>query len=277
LERNEIDLTLSEVDVEPLVRDIAATFHEQRAVRISTTGGSCVRADARRLRQVLHNLIENAVKYSPEDARVDVNIHGTGDRLQISVTDRGIGIPKDELGQVFGRFSRASNARQLGIAGTGFGLYLARQIVDLHGGTLTVSSTEGQGSTFTVDLPVAPHTAPEHPLSIAVLDAERESRSFIAHALREAGLRVHVEHSVENLLEWLASNAVDSVVLDVDDLRLTADQVGAIERECERSGFTIVAVGIAGTNLFERSVSLAKPFLVQDLLSALGAIRSRPA
>lgn len=277
LERNEIDLKPAGVDLEDLVRDAAGTFQDQREIRISVSGAAIVRADAGRLRQVVCNLLENALKYSSDDSPIDVEIRSLGDRLCIAVTDRGIGVPESELGQIFGRFSRASNARKLGIPGSGFGLYLARQIVELHGGTLTATSVEGEGSTFTVDIPVELLPAPEHTIAVAVLDTERESRSYIAHALREAGLRVHLERSAEELLQWLQTNAVESVVIDVDDVRITAECVAAIEREQHRANFTLVAVGIAGTSLFSRAVALAKPFLVQDLLVALGATRSRPA
>jgi hypothetical protein len=69
--------------------------------------------------------------------------------------DRGIGIPKDELAQVFTRFGRATNARRKGISGSGVGLYVSRKIVDVHGGSIAVASTEGRGSTFTISLPLA--------------------------------------------------------------------------------------------------------------------------
>lgn len=277
LERNEIDVQLEEVDAAELVRETAESFHDQREVRVSANGRAVVHVDARRLRQVLYNLIENAIKYSSEGSPVDVKIRGNDGRFRVSVTDRGIGIPKKELKEIFGRFSRGSNARGLGISGTGFGLYLARQIVELHGGRIKVASKEGKGSTFTVDLPVKAAAPPEQFLTVAVLDGERESRSFIAHALREAGLRVHVHRSADELLAWLPDNRVDRLVIDVDDVRLTARQISALEEHRLRGGFTIVAVGIAGASLFDRAVPLGKPFLVHDLLSALGARRSRPA
>jgi signal transduction histidine kinase len=277
LERNEIELLLAEVDVAALAHDVAEALHDRRDVRIVTNGRTTLHADARRLRQVLYNLIENAIKYSPGEAPVDVKVYGKGDCLEVSVTDSGIGIPQDELGQIFGRFSRGSNARDRGISGTGFGLYLARQIVELHGGRIAATSAPGEGSTFTVELPVKAPPTPEHLLTVAVLDTERETRSFIAHALHEAGVHVRVEHTVAQLLSWLASHRVDSIAIDVDAVRLTPAEIAQLENECKREGFTIVAVGMAGTNLFERAIALGKPFLVQDLLIALGATRSRPA
>lgn len=272
LERNEIDLSLQDVDVAAMTDEVADSLSDQRTVTVHPCGPCIVRADGHRLRQVLYNLIENAIKYSPGGEPVDVKVRAAGGRVKIAVTDHGIGIPKKELAGVFGRFSRASNARKLRIAGTGFGLYLARQIAELHGGTITVSSTEGKGSTFTVDLPVAAEVAAEQPLRVLVAESEREARSFVAHALREAGYRVRVAHSADELFEQLAQQPAERVVVDLDDVILTAEQVTRIEELQERGRFEIVALG-AHPNSFARATLLNKPFLVQDLLSA---IRSRP-
>jgi signal transduction histidine kinase len=259
LERNEIDLLLGEVDLGEMARETADLFADQREVNVSLTGDPVVRGDLNRLRQVLYNLVENAIKYSADGKPVDVAVTGGDERVRVQVVDRGIGIPGEELSSVFGRFSRASNARKLLICGTGFGLYLARQIVELHGGSISVESAEGEGSTFTVDLPRRGAAWHEAPLSVAVLETERESRSFIAHALREAGLRVHIYHSVEDFIRGLEMDRVDRLVIDYDDIVLSGEQTAALETAQDHYGFAIVPV--------------EKPFLVQDLL---GAIRSRP-
>lgn len=112
-----------------------------------------VSLDRARFAHVLDNLILNALKYSQSEVRVWVRPGGK--RVQILVADRGIGIPAAELGALFTRFGRASNARRKGIAGSGVGLYVARKIVEVHGGTIAVNSTEDRGSTFIVDLPLA--------------------------------------------------------------------------------------------------------------------------
>lgn len=260
LERNEIDLSLQETDVAAMVTEVAQSLEDQREVRVSASGPAVVRADGHRLRQVVYNLIENAIKYSPGGEPVEVKVRASAGRVKIAVTDRGIGIPKKDLPSVFGRFSRASNARKLQIAGTGFGLYLARQIVELHGGTITVTTTEGKGSTFTVDLPVAAAIPAEQPLHVLVAEGEREARSFVAHALREAGFRVRLAHTAEEALEMLSQEPVDRIVVDWDEMAFTAEQAQRIE-DLQKNGAL-------------RIVPLVKPFLVQDLISA---IRSAPA
>lgn len=273
LERNEIDLALSDLDLAALAREAAHSLSDQRDIRVHASGPCIVRADEHRLRQVVYNLIENAVKYSPDGEPVEVKARASGGRVKFSVTDRGIGIPKKELSGIFGRFSRASNARKLRIAGTGFGLFLARQIVELHGGVISVSSTEGKGSTFTVDLPVAGAAAVERPLRVLVADSEREARSFAAHALRDAGFRVRVVHTAADLLMQLDAEAVDRVLIDGDDVVLSPEDVAALERIQRERHFEIIAVGEHADG-FARSTVLFKPFLIQDLLAA---VRSRPA
>ncbi|MHB8176922.1 MAG: sensor histidine kinase [Vulcanimicrobiaceae bacterium] len=111
-----------------------------------------VSIDPSRFRHVLDNLFSNALKYSTDG--VNVSLLREADRVLLRVTDHGIGIPAGEMEGLFTRFGRASNAKRLGIAGTGIGLYTARKVVDVHGGTITVTSKEQEGSTFTVSLPL---------------------------------------------------------------------------------------------------------------------------
>ena len=109
--------------------------------------------DADRLERVLRNLIENAHKYSPDGARVTVSVSCDGDSAILEVSDEGIGIPAADVAHVFDWFRRGTNVA--GIApGTGLGLAGVRQIVELHGGSVSVSSREGTGSVFTVRLPL---------------------------------------------------------------------------------------------------------------------------
>ena len=101
---------------------------------------------------MITNLLFNAIKYTPENKTVRLEAKGN-DHVQIDIIDTGIGIPKDELGSVFDEFFRASNARKNEKDGTGLGLSIVKQIVERHGGEISVQSQEGQGTTFTVILP----------------------------------------------------------------------------------------------------------------------------
>jgi signal transduction histidine kinase len=112
-----------------------------------------VSGDRDRLEQVLGNLLENAVKYSPDGSEVSVRVREEADRVVTAIADRGIGIPTDELSQVFERFHRGRQVSSTNYGGLGLGLYISKQIVERHGGTIWVESREGQGTTFFFSLP----------------------------------------------------------------------------------------------------------------------------
>ena len=105
------------------------------------------------MREVLDNLIENALKYTPEGGSVYVNVRGDGDRVLINVTDTGIGISSEDLAHIFQKFYRADNSDTRTIGGTGLGLYLVKQRVEAMGGRVWAESAFGEGSTFFVSLP----------------------------------------------------------------------------------------------------------------------------
>jgi signal transduction histidine kinase len=102
--------------------------------------------------EVLTNLLFNAIKYTPENKTVHLEAKSSSDNVQIDISDTGIGIPASEIGNVFDEFFRASNARKSEKDGTGLGLSIVKQIIDRHGGEISVQSQEGQGTTFTVIL-----------------------------------------------------------------------------------------------------------------------------
>jgi signal transduction histidine kinase len=108
--------------------------------------------DSKLLHQAFSNLLANAIKYSPGGSRIEVAAHPEADHVIVSIDDQGIGIPAADLAQIFERYARGSNVS--GIVGTGIGLYLVKMVVDLHGGRVAVESSEGQGSRFTVRLPL---------------------------------------------------------------------------------------------------------------------------
>ncbi len=112
-----------------------------------------VPGDGDRLRQVIDNLVGNAIKYSPDGG--EIRIGGTYDQqeVQVTVQDRGIGLPQDEWDRIFERFYRVNDALTRSTKGTGLGLYLSRAVIEAHGGKISVHSTPGQGSTFYFILP----------------------------------------------------------------------------------------------------------------------------
>lgn len=148
-------------EIEPSHTDLASLVarvvrrhrqrHPHREILLSGPDTLPLTCDRERIAQVVSNLISNAVKYSPAENQVCVDVSTDGNVAVVAVTDAGIGIPEEERDQLFQPFSRLSGAR--GFVGTGLGLYISRAIVEAHGGTIEVASSEGRGSTFTVRLP----------------------------------------------------------------------------------------------------------------------------
>ncbi len=110
--------------------------------------------DSDLMKQVLSNLVENAIKYSPEDTKIMVSSEEKDEKVVIQVADQGPGIPAEELNNIFMKFFRSKNAKSSPIKGSGLGLYLAKYFTELHKGNLSVESNYGNGSTFTVELPI---------------------------------------------------------------------------------------------------------------------------
>jgi signal transduction histidine kinase len=167
-------LTMSRLDsgslplnFEPLlVAEIAERVAGARGERVQLqVGPGCAGAetvgDAGRLEQVLQNLVDNALKYSPAAAPVGLRLDRRDGALHVAVQDEGGGIAPDEVGLLFQKFSRLPSARRDGIAGTGLGLFICKAIVDGHGGRIWVESAPGRGSTFHVLLPVSDGSEPQ--------------------------------------------------------------------------------------------------------------------
>jgi two-component system, OmpR family, phosphate regulon sensor histidine kinase PhoR len=158
LDRGAVHLDESDVDVLVLcsgVVDSARLRIDGRNILMlqMPTKMAPLRCDEALLRQVLVNLVENGVKYSPEGGRVDVLVSEDPGWVRLEVADEGMGIPAAELDRIFEKFYRLDAAMSRGVGGSGLGLYISREIVMQMGGTLTVRSTPGEGSTFTVVLP----------------------------------------------------------------------------------------------------------------------------
>ena len=117
-----------------------------------------VSADREAMTTAVKNLVQNAIRYSPEQTTVGVGIIQQGDKVMIRVVDQGIGIPPQSLGRIFERFYRVDPARSRETGGSGLGLSITKHCVEECGGTISVWSRQGEGSTFTIELPVAPTT-----------------------------------------------------------------------------------------------------------------------
>jgi signal transduction histidine kinase len=113
-----------------------------------------IECDEDLMRQVLTNLIDNAIKYSPAESKIIVRSREEDGFVRVEVEDFGPGIPKDQLPLMFRKFSRFLRPIKEQVKGTGLGLYLSKYFIELHGGTIRVKSVEGQGTTFSFTLPL---------------------------------------------------------------------------------------------------------------------------
>jgi signal transduction histidine kinase len=118
-----------------------------------------VMGDSDRLKQLILNLGDNAVKYTPAGGKVSLYLTKAEGLAHLQVSDTGIGIPREDLPYIFDRFYRVDKARTRAHGGSGLGLSIVRWIVEVHGGTINVESKVGEGTTFHVYLPLAPHAA----------------------------------------------------------------------------------------------------------------------
>lgn len=153
-----------EVDIDEVVKEsinLSESAAEARHIEISLNEKSngVVIGDRDQLIMAVHNLIENAINYSPEKTRVTVTISDAGELIEVTVADQGIGIPETEQERIFERFYRVDPARSRETGGTGLGLSIVKHVALNHGGEIAVWSKEGVGSTFALRLPRAPQSS----------------------------------------------------------------------------------------------------------------------
>lgn len=152
--------------VEPIVRETLEAFSyplTQQGFKVDVDVAAdlpAIPADADALAQALANLVDNAIKYSGDRKSIRVEARVDGDRLAVSVSDDGVGIPREEQGRIFEKFYRVGASETQGRRGSGVGLALVRHIVDAHGGDVQVESRPGEGSRFTIRLPLAVRRSP---------------------------------------------------------------------------------------------------------------------
>jgi signal transduction histidine kinase len=185
IDQRRLTLKIEDAAVEDVIDEVAgalsvASRTKNQALHWNRPKTPMPRAyvDREYLRKVLSNLVGNAVKYTPANGHIEIDVEEAGEAspggkkgrfLRITVEDNGMGIPKDDLGRVFTRFFRAKNVTGGEIEGTGLGLYIAKQIVELHGGKIWIESREGVGTTVAFTVPT------EKPQAIRQTNATKHS------------------------------------------------------------------------------------------------------
>ncbi len=168
LESGDVPLRRESVALEPLVSQVISEIEVASAGRDVELESDLaddlpqIEADAERMHQVIFNLVDNAVRFTPEGGAVRIMAERHNGSIEVRVADTGVGIPPEALPRLFERFYRVDPARSRDGGGTGIGLAIARSVVEAHGGTIRAESEPGKGSTFTFDVPIAP-TATDEP------------------------------------------------------------------------------------------------------------------
>ncbi|MED4269994.1 ATP-binding protein [Geobacillus stearothermophilus] len=158
IEQHGFQLQLEDVDIAQVIAEAAAVFRQKAAekqidLHIESPSGLVIRGDRNRMKQILLNLLANAITYTPEHGRVAVEAEETKKEVLIHVKDTGIGIEEKEIPRIFERFYRVDKARSRDSGGTGLGLAIVKHLVEAHHGYITVASKVGRGTVFTIHFP----------------------------------------------------------------------------------------------------------------------------
>ena len=249
---------------------------------LDDSGNPLVSFDKSMMQKVLNNLLSNALKYTPEEGSVHVHLTREGGSLKVEVSDTGRGIPAADLPDIFDRFYRSGNAGTT--TGTGIGLSVVKQYVEMHGGTVAVDSKEGEGSVFSFTLPL-PGEADQHPEEetpsgnassrrVLVVDDNTDFRNYLMEELSQL-YAVTTASSGEDALKKLASAQIDLVISDVMMPGMSGVELThAIKENVETSHIPVVLLTArtsddVRTESYEQGADayLTKPFLTEMLLA----------
>ena len=235
-----------------------------------------IRADAKRLRQILINLLSNAVRFT-DHGSVMLRLDLTREVARLQVIDTGIGIAEQDLERIFLPFERGSAGRRSGEAGTGLGLTITHLLTQLMGGELTVASTPGQGSTFTVRLYLSEISAPAQrsraylrPVtgyigarrSLLVVDDHPTQRQMLAGMLLPLGFVIREAASGSECLESVRDNPPDAVLLDITMDDMDGWETARRLRAQGRAAATVTTVTTVTTATAGNPASLAMPIIM---------------
>jgi signal transduction histidine kinase/DNA-binding response OmpR family regulator len=284
------DLRPASFDLAPLLTETIASMRplaerKSLALTLDAPGELPLVADPARIRQIVFNLVSNAIKFTPAGGRVSVAAARAGSDVEVSVDDTGVGIDRHDLDRVFEAFEQVQSAGPH--EGTGLGLALTRRLVEAHGGTITATSEPGQGSRFTVRLPgdgtvatLVPGRVPAFSAGkpgVLVIEDDPSAAELLRVYLEGAGFDVAVTASGEEGLRWARDLHPGAILLDI--LLPDTDGWDVLQR-LKRNDVTRSIPVLVVSVVDDRSLGMAlgavdyfvKPIAREPLLEALGRL-----
>ena len=302
IEAGKVEFQMKTQKLEPVVKRAVASSQglaQQSGITLELDTEAAeaeVNMDADRIIQIVVNLISNAVKFSPREGRVQVRVFEHADRVRISVTDEGSGIPEEFRDRIFQKFAQADASDTRQKSGTGLGLSISKAIAEQHGGEIGWDTGPGRGTTFHVDLPLVAGTVVgdrEARLSLAtgraprllVCEDDADVATLIRLMLEQGGYRVDVAHSVGQARGLVAKNRYAAITMDLSlpgedgltyirelyrELRTRDLPIVVVSAKAEqgRQELNGVALGVLDW--------LSKPIDHQRLLSAMRRATDKP-
>lgn len=225
-----MDLVYEEFGIESAVREVLNVLHSlaiKKEIDISSSvepQDGLIAADKNKFKQVLYNLLSNAIKFTPPTGRVVIRARASGEMLTIAVRDSGIGIDKELQHKIFGTFYQVQSATNREYPGTGLGLALTKKLVELHGGSIDFESAPGEGTTFSVQLPLRP--TPSKRNRVLVVEDNASNLDLARMVLEGNGFAVDTAATGQEGLEKARHLRPDLILMDmqlpgVDGLAVT--------------------------------------------------------
>ena len=258
-------------------------------------------ADERHVHQILINLLSNAIKYTPPGGSVWMDAEHTEDTVKISIHDTGVGIPQHKLERLFERFERGEDKYSKTQEGTGIGLNLTKQLIELNGGKIVVESTEKQGSIFSVILPLSKKKYSEviecdndsmnfiqlKGLSAIIADDNKETAEVLRLILQTAGATARVASNVQDAINLIKENSPDIVLTDLvmsGESGLVLIDYIRCQSEASINKLPIIALSASAfpndqKNVLDAGASLfiAKPFRPHEVIASIKVLVSNLA
>jgi signal transduction histidine kinase len=227
IEAGKFHLSLGDVQLPQLVEDVIEQMQPLAQAKQQSLDLYCpesqltVWADADKLGQVVTNLVDNAIKYSPLKGRIQVAVQEQGGRAKLSVIDSGHGIPPDSLPKVFDAFYRVKTEQKREAKGFGLGLSIVKTLVELHGGQVAIESEEGKGTSFHVTLPLSQRAIAKSDevaikvRRILVVDDDLDIRQFLIDRLEGAGYELKAAKTGREAIALISTEVFDGAILDI--------------------------------------------------------------